>query len=710
MRCRGIILCSLSALFFTACSTTRILQEDEYRLMKNNVTIQGEKELRTSDISPYIKQQANSFFPFGINPFVSIYNWSDGSDKPLSRLWRKLGQAPIVFNPSLVESSCENIANHLEYLGYFNSSVIPHVETKGKTVTVDYEIIPGKRYRIDEIKYEIPSGELFRNEFYSDTSSSLIKRGNYLSENDLEKETSRGTSYFRRRGYYNFNKSRYSFVADTSTTPGKTVLSYRIDSDTVRYHIGEVTVSLSESLPFKDRILTELISVHPGDVYSENSVNNTYSRLSALRVFNSVSVDMTPTDTGIVNCNINLSESQVKGLKINLEASTNSTGLIGVSPQISFYHKNIFHGAEWLSLNFVGNFQSKINNPEIHSNETGVSASLSLPKFLGLPQKWFQGPYVPRTEFNATLNYQNRPEYERHIGSFSFGYSGNFRRTFNYQLYPVQLNYVKLTNIDEDFNATLERNPFMRYSYQDHFDAGIGGTMIYRTNNDIVPRTSYHYVRLGFDVSGNVIGLFKNVMAVSPDGEGLVFGVPYAQYARMEVSLGQTFRWGKENGQALALRLFAGTGYAYGNSSALPFEKQFYCGGSSSLRGWQARSVGPGDSPLNESFSIPSQTGDTKLEANIEYRFGMFWKLEGALFADVGNVWNISEMRGDFYKTLASDWGAGIRANLDFILLRLDAGFKMHDPSRDSASRWLTPGEWFHRDGFTVHFGIGYPF
>jgi outer membrane protein assembly factor BamA len=177
-------------------------------------------------------------------------------------------------------------------------------------------------------------------------------------------------------------------------------------------------------------------------------------------------------------------------------------------------------------------------------------------------------------------------------------------------------------------------------------------------------------------------------------------------------------RFGKNNKFALAMRFLAGIGYAYGNSTSVPFEKQFYSGGANGLRGWQARAVGPGLSARDTTFSIPSQTGDMKLEANLEYRFPLFWKLNGAIFADAGNVWTLKGDNedakfkwnmNDFKASIAGDWGLGLRMDLNFILLRIDAGFKVHDPSR-RGDTWLGPDEWLKNNGFAVHFGVGYPF
>jgi outer membrane protein assembly factor BamA len=199
----------------------------------------------------------------------------------------------------------------------------------------------------------------------------------------------------------------------------------------------------------------------------------------------------------------------------------------------------------------------------------------------------------------------------------------------------------------------------------------------------------------------------------------MIWNTPYSQFVRGEITLGRTWIFGRNSGQAIATRFLAGAGYAYGNSTALPFEKHFYAGGSNSLRGWQARTVGPGLSQMDKSFVIPNQTGDMKLEANIEYRFNMFWKLAGALFIDAGNIWTLrssgegnsyeSMFRWDtFGESIAANWGLGLRLDFGFLLLRVDMGMKIHDPAR--VQKWVTPDMWLKRDGFAVHFGVGYPF
>ena len=328
---------------------------------------------------------------------------------------------------------------------------------------------------------------------------------------------------------------------------------------------------------------------------------------------------------------------------------------------------------------------------------------------------------MPRTEINASYNYQNRPEYTRNMISTSYGYSGSLRNgKFFYQFYPIQAKIVRLTNLDPNFYTTLSGNPFMRDAYQNHFDVGSGLVAYYTTSTALVPKETYEYARLQLDASGNVLSLFNKAMKSDEYDSRLIWNTPYSQYIRTELTLGKTFVFGKNGGQALAIRLLGGVGYAYGNSSTIPFEKQFYSGGANSMRGWQARSLGPGNSKADTTFVIPSQTGDVKLEANLEYRFPMFWKLCGAVFTDVGNIWTLKETDGDdgshthfdlknLAASLAADWGIGLRVDLNFLILRLDMGMKVYDPSLDT-SRWRSPSQWLKKDGYTLHFGVGYPF
>ncbi len=715
---------AVAALALISCSTTRALQDGEYRLTKNRIRIENDRDFNPNQLNKYLKQNEN----LGWSPFLYVYNWTNGKGRGWDRLMKKIGKAPVIYNPDMVESSIENIENHLEYIGYYGSYVDSDISVRKKRVTVTYNINLGKRYPIKDISYVMPERGDFSESFMADTASLNVKKGDFLSEMALESETEAASRAMKNLGYFDFSKNNFFFEADTVTFPDYALLEMRVneytrnelprDADPIRkYYIGDVTFSYPQSLKIKDNILRNLNTIIPGDIYSEDDVNNTYSRLSALRLFSSVNIGMTPSDTNTVDCTIALAQSKLQGFKVNLEASSNSSGLLGVSPQLSYYHKNIFHGGEWLNLSFIGNFQFKFND-NVRSNEFGISAGLSLPRFFPLPYKYFTEA-IPRTDINFSYNYQNRPEYTRNIISTSFGYTGNIRNRFFYQVYPMQLNVVRLFNLDGDFYDTLANDPFLRNAYQDHFDLGSGGMLYYTTSAQTIPDHTYFYSRLQLDIAGNILRAFNPLLTQDANGSGMIWNTPFSQYVRAELTLGRTWVWGKKNGQSLATRLLAGAGYAYGNSSALPFEKHFYGGGANSLRGWQARTVGPGTSKMDNSFVIPNQTGDMKFEANIEYRFDIFWKLAGAVFADAGNVWtlehDISDSTDpsifrwkDLGDSIAANWGAGIRLDFGFLLLRVDMGMKIHDPAREQ--KWVNPGKWLKRDNFALHFGVGYPF
>ena len=712
----------LAAALAASCSTTRVLEEGQYRLTSSTVTVDGAFRYTQDEISPYVRQGGQNW-----NPFICVYNWSrkDG-------LFHKLGKAPLVYDPSATEASCNNIERRMEYLGYYGSKVKANVRYTGRKARVEYVVTPGKSYRISSVRYEIPLGGEFQEDFYADTlAATRALMGKWLSEFILEDESERSADRLRNLGYFDFTGNNYSFEADT-LSDGTAGLVYRVRSYTRneseaaarplrRYYIDSVLISRPAGLPFKEKVLRGLNTLQPGDLYSEKAVNNTYSRFANINLFSGVQVRMAPSDYDRLNCEISLSPSPVRGVKVKMEASSNSTGLISASPQVSFYHKNFFHGGEWFTLGFTGDFQYRISD-RTKANEYGISAGLSLPKLIFVPYSFFKGSNIPRTEINAAWNWQNRPEYNRAVAAVALGISGQTRGRISYQVYPFRVNFVRLFNLDPDFASSLDGNPFIKYSYQSHLDAGLGADFYYNSSTDIVPQGNYHFRRLSFDSSGNTLSLFNRFIPANENGEYRLLDSPYSQYVRAEYSFGRAFRFGYDDNQCMAFRLLGGIAYAYGNSTTVPFEKRFYAGGASSMRGWQARALGPGGEAPNSTFVIPSQTGDLKLEANIEYRFNIVrfkngtMGIEGALFSDTGNVWDLTGIEdegnfrfSDFYKSIASDWGLGIRLNLQFILIRVDFGMQVYDPTLAEGSRFVNPARWLHGAN-AWHFGVGYPF
>jgi len=719
---------------FSSCSTTRILAEGEARLEKNVVKIEDDRNYPSSDITPYIKQQPNTNFIFGWNPGLSIYNWAKkDSNGFFAKLWRKLGVPPVVYDKSLVEASIDNITKHLHGRGYYRAEVTSSEKyTAKKKVKVTYNVKLGTRIPIDEITYTIPSDTSFRKEFYRDTCSSLVRKGAFLSEELLTKESERGTEVFRNLGYYEFLATNYAFHADTLKRPGFASLQYSVN-DYVRgdaektpirftkYKFGQFTVKKPADFRFKDKLVRKLCAAESGELFNDKAVKLTYDRLSSIAAIGSVGMELNPHDS-IIDCAITLTPSKQQSFKVKLEGSATSTGMFGVSPALIYNHKNIFGGGEQLTINFSGDFQFKPKE-NTKANEFGVSATLAFPNSaLFYNKKTTKN--LTKSEVSAAFTYQDRPEFNRKTISTAYGFTGSVGKRFYYQVHPVKIGYVKLDNISESFQKTIDENPFLKYSYTSHIDAGLSMVLYYTTDAAVVPQGAYKYARLNVETSGNLLGLFRKAMPVDENGQHTLFSVPYSQFVKAEVNLGHTFRWGRKNGQALATHFVAGGGFAYGNSTVIPFDRQFYVGGANGMRGWQARSLGPGFAKLQEAFSIPSQTGDVKLEFDLEYRMKLFWKLEGAIFAETGNVWTMPKIFEEtvtvndvsefsfktFYKSLAADWGFGLRLNFNFLLVRFDLGLKVRDPSRDEPDRWVHPNQWFTSGGNTFNFAIGYPF
>lgn len=758
----------LTLALFAGCSTTKVIPDGESRLKENEIRILNSKTYQASDLEPYLKQKPNTYFFWSWNPFISIYNWENGKDKGWDRFVGKIGQAPVVFENSLVADSKKNILNHLTYQGYYNSKVRDSIVTRNKKTTVYYKVDLGKQYMIDSVKWHIDSRGL-EEAFYADSLQKTIADGTPLSEQNLNDASEIVAKSLRDKGYYGFTKNYLFFSADTIGKDGKATVNVDIRNYTRNeqpkdakphrvFRYGKVTVQelrkpsnplvyrfvgdsvvaipamnlntpndsttyrnidiqFRNELLLRKGLVTRVNQVQPGDTYSEKQVSKTYSRFSNLNMFSSVNIQMDQKDTNTVDCTIKLTASELQGYKLGLQSSINSTGMLGISPTVSYYHKNLFKGAELFSISLMGDFQFGFNNNR-RATEFGASTSISTPNFLLLPDKLFKSTSIPRTEYAISYNYQKRPEYTRYILSSSFSYVWNKNEKHFFKLSPIQLNVVKLDNLKPDFYESL-KDPFLINSYKDHFDLGLGTSYYYTTDSSPRPQHNYFYMRWQNDLSGNLLSAFNRLMPENESGERLIWESPYSQYYRTELTTVYTWRLGKKERHSIAARFLGGIGFGYGNSVTLPFEKLFWAGGAYSLRGWQARTIGPGYAQIDTTFTIPNQTGDMRLEANLEYRFPLFWNFEGALFADAGNVWNIKDNKDEeqtreglfefnnFYRHIALDWGAGLRLDLSFVLLRLDLGIKLYDPSTND---WKGPASMLKKGNYALQFGVGYPF
>lgn len=748
----AVLLCALlCALLCSSCASNRQIPQGASRLVGTKISVEG-KEVQPAQLTPYLKQKGEGFIIFGVNPFKA--------------------QA-VIYDSLMVGQSKRNMQNYLEREGWYNSRISDSVVTAKRKSKVFYNVKLGKRYIISRILYNIEDSLLLES---ADTLNSLLRAGEYLSSPLLEREAQRIVANYRNKGFFDFNDGYISFVADTLKGDGNAeltvnIMNYMRNSSPLsarphkRYRFGSINattvlkptrdyltaedsaaMALSGSTSYKNikmsysgkkplvnpKLINRMSVIMPDSLYSDTDVARTYNRLSAIKMFGNInlSTKVSPSDTGKVDVDIDMQSSALQGLKFTFEASMNSSAFLGLSPGVNYHHKNIFGGGEVFNIGFTGSFQFKVKSPT-KSNEFGVTTQLSIPRFSLFGDKIFKGTTIPSTEISLAYNYQQRPEYTRNIISGSFGLAWNKRGKYYYNINLLQANVVKIYNMSETFYDDL-KDPFLKSSYQDHFDIGVGGSFLYTTDNSVPHNKSYFYLRASMDLSGNLLGLFNGCMAKNSAGEHIIWSTPYAQYARTEISAVYTWRFGRNNKSALAARALFGIGKAYGNSISLPFEKLFWSGGPYGLRGWLARSVGPGYAERDTTFSIANQTGDMKLEANLEYRFPLFSIFEGALFVDAGNVWRIKSYSGeeeggtsspdpgerekldaglfrfnDFYRHIALDWGTGLRINLGFTLIRFDVGFKTFDPEQ---GRWMGFGKWFREKAYTVQFGIDYPF
>ncbi|MBP5211045.1 MAG: BamA/TamA family outer membrane protein [Bacteroidales bacterium] len=696
----------LTAIFLlSGCAATYNVPKGQYVLKENKVKVTNPQDgYAGGDLLPYVKQGT------GANSVIGI---------------KSLFVEPTLLDSTYFKPTTDGMINHLEYLGYYNSKVDPTVKYSGKRAKVQYNVTLGKKFPINKMTFSVDDN-LLASRLDSLGVHFNYKDVSYLSEDALEKEADRIAQILRNQGYYGFTKNYFFYYADTTAVRDSAKLMVELKNYTRNeskdaakehhtvYKIGDVSIIPTNGLKVRRNFLNNVNRIYPDAQYSETAINNAYQRYVSNRVFSSVKMDLSPRDSNYVDCNIFLSPSKMQSMRVNLEGSINSSGFWGISPQISYSHKNFFRGGENFNLSMKGRFQF-LPNSVVGFGEYAVNASLAFPKFLLLPGRWFNGRRMPSTLLTLNFSYQDRPEYVRSIYSVNYGYSWMPSDYATMQITPARLNMTRIQDIDPEFYNSLG-STYLKNLYTNHFDLGGNVSFFLTTTTQTTPSDTYFYLRWQNDFSGNLLSLFNKYL--EKDGDTyLIAGTPYAQYVRSQLSLVQTFFFGKNNQFQFAARLMGGAGYAYGNSTAIPLENMFFAGGASSLRGWQSRTIGPGDSPIDENYAIANQVGDMLLEANLEFRFPIVWKFKGALFADAGNIWNLPNPKVPDKKyvfdirkiaeTAALDWGVGLRLDFGLILVRVDLGIKQYDPV---TKEWKQPNQWFQPNGYTVNFGIGYPF
>ncbi|MDR3351102.1 MAG: BamA/TamA family outer membrane protein [Prevotellaceae bacterium] len=679
---------------------------------------------------------------------------------------KKIGEAPVVFDSSLVGSSVNNIGQYLHSLGYYNARVEDTVVYRGHKASVYYTVSPGEQVRLNTVRYRI-GDSILRPFILGDTVHSLLEKGLPLSLQLLERERERIEASMHAKGFSSFRRTLISFDADTlggNNRADVTVLlnineppeaidslgyhkQFRIrtvkiytqydaveastDSGYMRGYTevlaehspgGNIYVCYRQRQPVHTGLLLAANTIKPGDYYNGDENTQTYANFSNLRLFRIIAINFqrAPAATGdtLIDCIIYLTPGAAQGFKLNMEASMSSLGLLGVSPALSYYHRNIFGGAEWFNISLSENFQFDpfhIGDSRKRSNELGVSGTVGAPKFFFPFIHRYFNTYSPQTEFTTSYNYQLRPEYTRNSLAFLLGYSWRTKPQLSYAINLLNLSIVKLFNMSGEFYRSTLSNPYLRNRYEDHFVLGANASFLYSTRQ---PSNKSHSVQLRWTVgsAGNLLSVFNKAWTYNPQNRNyMIGGTPYSQYLKTDVNFSHYLVLNDRH--TVAYRLFAGIGRAYGNSISLPYEEVYFSGGAYSLRGWQSRTVGPGAAAMDSTFSIPNQVGDFKLEANVEYRFSISSMFEGALFLDAGNVWSLNYAEATesavfnaatFLRQIALNTGFGLRLNFDFLIIRFDVGAKLYDPRQYTG--WTNYRNILALQNLSLHFGVGYPF
>jgi outer membrane protein assembly factor BamA len=414
-----------------------------------------------------------------------------------------------------------------------------------------------------------------------------------------------------------------------------------------------------------------------------------------------------------------LSSSKLQSYTVEVEG-TNSSGNLGAAGSFNYKHKNFLRGGEVFDMRFrvAGENQRSRSNESFQTLEIGSDATLSIPKFL-IPFKVenFRKRYNPRTNFSLSYNYQRRPDYTRTIANSRLGYSWKSTPLITHYFSPIDFSVINVPYIDPDFKDQIE-NTFLRYSYQDHLISSTSYSFIYNEQS-LAGNKNYQYFQANVQVAGNVLDGISTMVGNKDKEFNEVFGIRYAQYVKADIDWRYHINVNKIN--SFAYRVFIGAGYPYGNLTVLPFEKRYFSGGANSLRAWPVRGVGPGSYEETQ-LNYYNQTADIKLEANAEYRFKLFWLLEGAFFIDAGNIWTIRSTDDEeidakglfnfnsFYKQIAVGVGTGARLDFNYFVFRLDMGVKARDPVLSAGKRWVLGTQSFTWDDVAFNFAIGYPF
>lgn len=722
-----IVLCS--------CSSTKYVSEGNYLLDKVEVEVDGKyKDINMDKIKSRVRQNGNSrwFSTFKIPLYTYSLSGRDTS-KWINRVLRSMGEPPVIFDSLRTEMSAADLRTELNNVGYLGAIIDIVTEKKKKKINVVYRLHPGKSYYIKNIDYVISDSVISHLLCLNDKGNRGLNPMDRFSVELLDRERKRITNLLVDNGYYKFNKDYITYLADTVSGSNLIDLTFILhpyrgdnDIDTLypRYKIRSVSYSgddLSNKIKLNKTVLESNTFIREGDYYSSNDLQKTYSHFGRLQAVKYTNVNFNEdADSLLLDCNIQVNMNKPSTISFQPEG-TNTAGDLGAAVSLTYQNRNLFHGAEVLSVELRGAFEA-IKGLEGYANENyeeyTMGTKLLFPRFIApFLSKGFLRRITATSEVSFLYDLQNRPEYHRRVLSVAWRYKwSDANHHDKYQVDLVDLNYVFMPWISDKFRKDYledenSRNAILRYNYEDLFIMrfGIG----YTYNNGL------YAIKTNIETAGNILGVGAKLFDFSRNEQGQykLFNIAYAQYVKGDIDFTHNIRFDYNN--AIVWHVGFGIAYPYGNSTILPFEKRYFSGGANSVRGWNVRSLGPGKYMGRDgNIDFINQTGDMKIDVNMEYRAHLFWKLNGALFIDAGNVWtlrNYEDQPGgqfhikDFLTQMAVSYGLGFRLNLDYFILRFDFGMKAINPAYEGKDHYPLIHPRLNRD-LTFHFAVGLPF
>lgn len=700
-------------LLTTACSTGKYVQEGEYILDKVAV-VSDQSDYNASPLSQYVRQKEKpKLFSLFRNPF---------------------SRKPVIYDTLQARLSCQDLMTAMQNEGYMNAGVSLYTETKGKKLKATYLLHPGQPFLIGKVNYDIQDEGILQLLHLDQPANQQIKPGMRFTVETLDNERKRIAGLLSDNGYFRFNKDFIHFTADTIMGRKDIALTLQLrkykpnnnspEVDHTRYLIRDVLFQSNDSdrIHLRKQVLLNATAIKEGRPYDASALQRTYNNFARLQAVKYTNIKFTEVpDTNLLDCHIQISTNKPSTISFQPEG-TNTAGDLGAAASITYTNRNLFHGSEQLSIEFRGAYEA-ITGLEGYQDqnytEFSVETKLVFPRFLApFLSKSFRRRQTASSEWAVSWDFQNRPEFHRRVFSSAWRYRWSEpKHHLNYRFDLLDLNYVYMPWISSTFKRDYldnaeNRNAILRYNYEDIFIMKTGFTVSYTDGVDAV--------RANFESAGNLLnGVSKGFgFKTNSQGQHTLFNIAYAQYVKFDFDYTHLFQFDKRN--ALALHAGLGVAYPYGNSTVLPFEKRYFSGGANSVRGWSVRELGPGKFKGTDGrIDFINQTGDVKLDLNAEYRSSLFWKLQGALFIDAGNIWtlrNYAEQPGgqfkftEFYKQIAASYGMGLRLNFDYFILRFDVGMKAINPAYESEKEhWSIIHPKLSRD-FDFHFAVGLPF